>query len=280
MEVPATGMGAAGPERSVSNSRVAPPANVPSSIGQTTPLSGDSVAALLGELSKSDLSRLLEIVEGLPRSGEEAQVEELLRAAVEAVAAGIPSRALDQVRQLAGLNPARAETLASSPGMASIRPELERLLSQLTAAAKLRAEGQLGDATQRLETAIVKDTSAGEVRPEILLLVATSLIEAGGLANYVRSDAVSAALIDQCRWAPAEHAEPAIVIRPAADRRVSVGLLVSVWLPLGIASAVLCWWVRSDYLPIVCAAWAGGLVVLIGARAWRRPRGSSIDSQG
>jgi hypothetical protein len=269
MEVPAAGMGTSGPERAPANSGIALPANVPSAAGQTARAAGDSVAALLRELSQADLTRLLEIVEGLPRSDVKAQVEELLRAATEAVAAQDPSRALDQVRQLAVLDPARAETLASSPGMASIRPELEQLLSQLTVAAKLRAEGRLSDATQRLETAIVKDTAAGDVRPEILLQVATGLIAAGGLANYVRSEAVSTALIDQCRWAPAEHTEPAIVNRAGAGWYVSLQLLLSAWVALGVASAVLCWWLRSDYLTTICLTWAGGLILLLVVRALR-----------
>jgi hypothetical protein len=262
-------MGASGPERALANASAAPPANLPPAIGRGTPAEGDSVAALLGELSQSGLARLLEIVEASPRSGDEAHLGELLRAAGEAVAARNTGRALDLLRQFASLDPARAETLLSARELASIRPELEQWLSQLTAAARLHAESRLAEATQRFETATAKDTTAGEVTMEIFLVVAGRLMEAGGLANYVRSAAVSEALVDQCRWAPALQAEA--INRPPADWRVSLRLLIPAWCALGIAGAGLCWWLRNDCLPIVCLAWAGGLVVLIFARAWTQP---------
>ena len=233
-------------------------------------MAGDSVAAFLGELSQSDLTRLLEIVEATPRSTGDARAGELLRAAGEAVATQNTGRALDLLRQLASLDPALAETLASAPALQSIRPGVEQLLSQLTAAARLHAEGRLAEATQKLETATVKDASAGEVRPELFLLAATRLMEAGGLANYVRSAAASEASMDQSRWAPALHAEPAIN-RAAGDWRVSLPVLIWAWFALGMAGAGFCWWLRYDYLPMVCGVWAGGLAVLIFARVWRRP---------
>jgi soluble cytochrome b562 len=239
-------------------------------MGRNAPV-GDSVAALLGELSQSDLTRLLAILETLPRSADDARLGELLRAAADAAAAQNSGRALDLLRQFASLDPARAETLVSAPALQSIRPGVEELLGQLTAAARLHAEGRIEEAAQKVETATVKEASAGEVRSEIFLLVATRLMEAGGLANYVRSAAVSEALIDQCRWAPALHAEPAIA-RPADLWRISLRLLIWGWFALGIAGAGLCWWLRDDYLPIVCGVWAGGLVVWIFARAWRLPR--------
>jgi hypothetical protein len=261
MEVPAAGMGSPGPERALANSGVVPPANLLNAAGPASPVSGDSVAALLSELSQSDLTRLLDIVDAVPRPGDQAQVEELLRAATAAVAVRNTGQALDLLRQLAGLDPALADTLVSIPALASIRTGLEQLLSQLTAAALLHAEGKLTEAGQKLETATLSETSAGEVRPEIFLQVATGLIESGGLANYVRSAAVSDALMDPCRWAPAPGAELAPVTRAGTGRHVSWQLPIALWLASGLAAAGLCWWLRDEYLPLVCGLWAGGLLV-------------------
>ena len=268
--MPPTGMGTSGPERAVSNPAAALPAHLSPATAWTAPLTGDSVAALLAELSQSGLTRLLEILD-LPRAGSDARVDELLRAAEQAAAAQNTGRALDLLRQLANLDPARAEATASNPALASIRTGWEELLGQLGAAARLHAGSRLAEATQRLEMAAVKETSPDEVKPEILLLVAARLMEAGGLANYVRSAAVSDASIDQCRWAPALHAESATVDRPSSGWRAHAPWLIAAWFALGTASAGLCWWLRDDYLPALTVLWAAGLVVLIVARAWRRP---------
>jgi hypothetical protein len=276
MEVPAAGMGSPGPERALANSGVVPPANLPAAAGPAPPVAGDSVASLLGELSQADLTKLLEIVDAIPRPGDQAQVEELLRAATEAVAARNTGHALDLLRQLAALDPALADTLVSVPALASILPGLEQLLSQLTAAALLHAEGKLSEASQKLETATLRETSAGEVRPEIFLLVATALIEAGGLANYVRSAAVSDACaethlgaprVDPSRWAPAPGADPAAVNRPESRWRASWRLPIAVWLASGLAAVGLCWWLRDEYLPLVCGLWAGGLLISMAVAA-------------
>jgi len=270
MEVPAAGMGSPGPERALANSGVVPPANLPAVVSTSLPVAGDSVASLLGELSQFDLTRLLDIVDAIPRPGDRVQVEDLLRAATEAVAGGNTGHALDLLRQLASLDPALAETLLSAPALASVRPGLEQLVNQLTAAALLHAEGKLTEVSQKLETATLRETSASEVRPEIFLQVATRLIEAGGLANYVRSAAVSDACaetqlgaprVDPCRWVPAPGAELAAVTRPGVGWRASWRLPIVVWLASGVAAAGLCCWLRDEYLPLICGLWAGGLLM-------------------
>jgi len=152
------------------------------------------VAALLRELSESNLVRLLGIFESAPSPGRAARVQELLQSAVSAVAEQSP-RALDPLKQLAVLDPSRAEALASEPGLASVRPAVEQLLRQLAGEAKCNAEGRLEEAGKWLETSAFKDLAARETRPEIYVQVAARLIEAGGLANYVRSAAVSGALL-------------------------------------------------------------------------------------
>ena len=268
----ATGMGAVGPERSLPNPGVAPPANLSAAITRSGMSAADSISVLLSELSQLDLSTLLDIVDAPLGAADEAQAGALLSAAEEAAAVQNPGRALDLLRQLASIDPARAESLLSSPALASIRPAVEQMLNQMTAAAKLHAEGRLVEASQKFESTTFSATfkDPGEVRPEIFLPVAIRLMEAGGLANYVRSAAISAILIDQVRWAPVSLAAPP-ADGPAGDRYGSLWLLLSVWFAMGIASAGLCWWIRYDYLPIVCGAWVSGLVLMILAVVWRRP---------
>ena len=81
--------------------------------------------------------------------------------AADAAAGRDIGRLLDLVRQVANLDPVRAEALAASPAFASHRTQVEQLLAQLTAAAKLHAEGRLANATQMVETGTLRDKSAG-----------------------------------------------------------------------------------------------------------------------
>jgi hypothetical protein len=271
MEVPAAGMGTSGADRAMANP-INPLANLPLATGRNPPIAGDSIAALLSELSQLNLTQLLRILEAPLGAADVTRVDDLLRAAVDAIATQNPGHALDLLRQLANIDPARAETLSSNPSLASIRSDVEQLVNQLTGAAKLHAEGKLAEAGKSLD--IVDLKSHPEVRPEIFLLVATKLLDAGGLGNYVRSADVSAALLDQSRWAPAQVFEPAAVYEPSAGWQVSLRLLISIWISLGIVGVGLCWWLRDDYLSTVAAVWAAGLILLAAARFWRSPRRS------
>jgi hypothetical protein len=123
----------------------------------------------------------------------------LLRAAGGALAVQNAGHALDLLRQFAEIAPARAETLPLSPGTAAIRFEIDQLLTQLTAAAKMHAESRLTEASQRLDVATLRDNSGGEVKPEVFLFVAGKLLEGrigqlcpvgGGLHGFTRSIAL------------------------------------------------------------------------------------------
>jgi len=264
MQVPAAGMGASGPDKATANP-VALPANLPSP-GSSPPVTADSVAALLGEFSQADLTAILRVVESSQPLADDAKVAELLRAAGDAAAARDIGRLLDLVRQVANLDALRAEALASAPAFAPYRAQVEQLLAQLTAAAKLHAEGRLANATQFVETGTLRDKSAGEVRPEVFLLLSNKFIEAGGLANYVRSSALSTALLDRFPWAPAPPPDAVAIVRTTDGTGVAVRWVIAVWIACGVAGMGLCWWLRADYLPIVSSAWAVILVLLIVAR--------------
>jgi DNA-directed RNA polymerase subunit F len=150
--------------------------------------SGDTVAALLGQLSQPDVVRILDII-ACPLPPESvARLGVLLGAAVSAAAAKRVEQALGHLTELAALDPQRGETLEAEPGLASIRPEVSQLLSRLASAARLNAEARLGQATEL--------SQAAGARPEAALLIAGRLLEAGGYANSARSAELSQALID------------------------------------------------------------------------------------
>lgn len=260
--MPAAGMGASGPDKAMAIP-MALRANLPSPEG-TPPVATDSVAALLAELSQSDLTAVLRIVENFPPSVDGAGVAELLRAAGDAAAGGDIHRLLVLVRQVANLDPARAEALASESAFTPYRTQVEQLLAQLTAAAKLHAEGRLASAVQIVDTGAVRDKS-GDVRLEVFLLLATKFMDAGGLANYVRSAALSSALVEQFQWLPTRP-EALAIMRPPGGSGAGARWLIAVWIAIGIVAVALCWWLRADYLPLVCIAWVAVLVLLIVGR--------------
>ena len=86
------------------------------------------------------------------------------------------------------LDPRRAETLDAEPGLAAISPEVRQLMSRLASTARLDAEGRLDQATHML---------GQESQPQIAVLLAGRLLEAGGYANYIRSAELSQFAIRQ-----------------------------------------------------------------------------------
>ena len=265
MEISGAGMSASAPGPPVANA-ISPPANLLSTLGLRAVSGDDSIGPLLGELSQSNLTRLLKLVDAPLPDSEVAKANGLLRDAADAVVHQDTGRALDVLRQFAGMLPLRAETLALSPELTPIRSEVERLLAQLTAEARLHAEGRLVEASQRLGTASLRDTPASDVRPEVLLLVAGKLLEAGGLANYVRSAAVSTALLDPAQWVPAPVASPVEANAPSAGWQASWKVVMLAWIGFGTTAIALCWYLREDYLPLACIVWAAGLGLLIALR--------------
>ena len=271
MEVPGVGPGPAGTDRALAARDMAPVAGAPASAAGSALPGSDSVAALLRELSATDLTQLLAILDNTAgRQGDE-QVETLRQAVLGGAAERDSDGAMEQFLRLAMKDPQRAEALASEPALANMRSAAERLLGQLAAAAKHNAEDRLTEASRLLTSAADRDLKAGEIRPEVLLLVATRLIEAGGLANYVRSAAAAGAVIDQCRWAPAFQSEASPErARKAAGPRIAWGLLFLVWAALGMLGGVVCWWLQYDSPQAAIEVWGAGLLALACLGAWQR----------
>lgn len=265
MDVSGVGSGPGAAELARAIRAIQPPGTTSvAATGKSIPVTADSVAGLLHNLSESSVVRLLGIMEGTPTAAQDARLEELLRAVMSAAAERDAGRTLEHVRELASVDPRRAAGLAQEPALASVRPAIEQLLGQLSPLARLHAEGQLAQAA-KLAEATAGRQPAGELQPETLLTVAAQLIEAGGLANFVRSSAVSEAVMEQCRWAPVAQAEYAPRQKQSAggsSRRLSLRVMILLWLTAGVIGAGAGWWLHYDRLREALELWAAGFFLL------------------
>ncbi len=253
-------------------------------------IGADVVAGLLRELSASQVTALLKIVEPALPPERNAQLDQLARAAVSATGDGDTSVALAKLATLVSLDPRRADGLASDPALAPILKEVEALLARLTGAARLGAEARLREATEWLRAPEVADRQIGNVKASTLLLLASRLVDAGGYANCIHSAKVSQMVLDERRWAPAEVATPlsmpedARVRIPRATppvrreamvaqfkklwRRAPLLALLLGWLVVGLAGGSVAA-VFRDQLPALAVAlffeiWTLGFLALIG----------------
>jgi len=108
-----------------------------------------------------------------------------------------------------------------------------------------------------------------DIRPDTFVLVATRLLEAGGLANYVRSAQVSEVVLNESRWAPALIAEPATPRGSTNESPLPWRFLFVAWLTLGMAGTGISWWLRYDHWQAILEVWGGGCLVLVCASVWR-----------
>jgi hypothetical protein len=222
--------------------------------------SGDTITAMLGELSQPEVVRFLEIIERPLPPTSAARLEDLLGASVSAAAEGNVQQALVKLAEFAALDPRRAETLEREPGLASIRAEVGRLLFRLASAAQLDAELRLGQATHLLQATVQADGSkelAGQaIRPEIAILIAGRLLEAGGYANCMRSAELSQMSINQYGWAPIPAPSPPANPTSIPIRSEQASLrLRNQWMP-----RIRRLWLRAPLLVLLLAWFAVGLV--------------------
>jgi hypothetical protein len=163
---------------------------------------GDMFVSALQELSAAEMTALLNIIQP-PESPQQAErLDDLLRAAVAAIAEGDGNRAMGHLTELAEISPRRAETLGSLPSLSSIRGAIERLVSRLNVTARAGAEARLAQAVKLMESLSAKEPVVREIRIENLIVVAGRLLDAGGYANSVWSAELSQLVIDPRLWAP------------------------------------------------------------------------------
>jgi hypothetical protein len=254
MDVRGVGAGPAGPE--LSSALRGPPAlKGPGIADPANPAqAGDTIAAILLELSDPQVERFLEVLELPPSPAMAARLEDLIRASISAAAEGNVQQALAKLMEFAARDPRRAETLAMEPGLASIRVEVGRLLLQLESTARVDAESRLGQATHLFHTAGSGELLRQEIKPEAAILIAGRLLEAGGYANCVRSTEVSQMLINQYAWAPAVTPLPIADPRslPIRSKNAS-GSLRNQWMP-----RVKELWRRAPLLILLLVWFVGG----------------------
>ncbi len=184
-------------------------------VGAGTTPAADSNAAILANISAPDLAKLAAILEPTHSPQSAALLQNLLQdtrdavshidavrshSQAETVLPGDDARAIANLGEIARLDPAVIETLRVDPALAPIRPEMERLLHQVTAVAKMDAEGSLVRAGQFIESNGARMLPNWQTRPETLMQVAHRLFDTGGYTNYVRSAQVAQAIIDYSPW--------------------------------------------------------------------------------
>jgi hypothetical protein len=242
--------------------------------------SDDTITAILRELSDPEVVRFLELLEQPPLPEMATQLDDLIRASVSAAAEGNVPQALARLAEFAALNPRRAETLDAVPGLASIREEVERLLFRLTSEAQLDAELRFGHATLLLQAGDTGKHMEQEINPEIAILIAGRLLEAGGYANCMRSTELSQMLINQYGFAPTAAPLPIAVRRSIPIRSANAGLGLRIpWMP-----RIKRLWQRAPLLVLLLVWFAvggsGGCVFALLRNYWPEMWPGSLVADG
>lgn len=266
--------------------------------GDAATLAAAIDAAVFADLSAPDIAKLIGILD-LPQISQNApRADNLLRAAVSAVAEGAITRALGELTEALKLDPLRAEALRLEPGLEPVRPQIDQYLNRLTAVARLDAEGRLSRAAQLLEALGAEKLPEWDARADTLILIAHRLLDSGGHANYLRTADLSQALIDAAsRGLPAvtnvpvpfplaaERVEKAGVPRGAIWRvfgavrkharprmrllwrRAPLLILLLSWLGLGIVAGVVFALTREAWPPSLIdgafEAWGLGFLIMV-----------------
>ncbi len=202
------------------------------------------------------VERFLEVLEQAPTPEMAARIDDLMRASISAAAEGNVPQALTTLMQFAALDPRRAETLTTEPGLAGMRAEVGRLLIQLAAAAQADAAVRLGQATHLLQTASPAEPLGQQIKPEAALLLAGHLLEAGGYANSVRSAEVSQMWINQYGFAPVATSLPMAEVSSVPKRSANASpALRNRWTP-----RIKKLWQRAPLLVLLLGWFIGGLL--------------------
>ncbi|MDQ2777269.1 MAG: hypothetical protein M3Y57_20480 [Acidobacteriota bacterium] len=159
---------------------------------------GDSISLLLKELSPPDILKLLQILEPPVRLESSALLATILQAVSEHDIAAV----LSTVQEMASQNPQLADSLRSYPGLNAVRPEIYQLLDRLSSVAKFSAEEKLGQAAELVDRHSAMKLLDWDTPPGALLGMGRTLLDAGGLGNYVKADDVAQVMIDALRFLP------------------------------------------------------------------------------
>jgi hypothetical protein len=156
----------------------------------------DIVATVLQDLATPQIADLIHAVDQrrMPENG--AAIEDLMRAAISAVANRDVATAVVKLTALVSSAPEQSDAILTEPALQSIRGDVENLLRQLTSVAKSDAEQKLTEAARVLETASPNRTTRGELNLETVLAVANRFFDQARFAGYVRAGDLAQVVID------------------------------------------------------------------------------------
>ena len=210
----------------------------------------DTVAVL--QLSPSDTSNLIRILEPLTLPQQPSMLADLLRGAVSAAQRGDLVGALQQLENFVQLDPNRASTLRMEPSLEQIRAQVDQLLMRLESTAGLDAQARLAEAAKALETWGRHPLPGWDVAPQMLLTVADRLYDAGDYVHYLYAASLAQVVIDGAgvpratiRTGPADSPlEPAPASKfshrlKALWVRAPLLILLVSWFVLGLAAMAL-----------------------------------------
>ncbi len=233
---------------------------------------GDQNASILAGIAGADAAKLTAILDPPQAADVTARVRQLVQDGASAIAQGNVAAVTDDLKQIAALDPHALETLRTEPAWASARPEIEHLMSGITAVAKLEAEASLGRAAQVLETGAGKMLPNWQTRTDALLTAAHRVFDAGGYANYVRSNWLALAIVDSSLLTPYFRAR--ISGGRAQDSLTKAALQRNIdknWTRLRkrVQARAGVLWTRAPLLILLLAWFALGLIAGIGSMALR-----------
>jgi len=245
----------------------------------------DISASSLDQLLAADLTRLSAILQPSANSALVAQVASLIREASDAIAQGNTLQAVDSLRQIAALEPQTFEILRGDAAFASIRPEIDQLLSGLTSAARFDAQASLGRAEQLLDASQLKTGFGVPSLAQVLIKAANRFFDAGGYVNFVRSADLAQTIIENySAWLPnygevrPDNGEPArkegLLTKRALRANVQSSRnevrmcapkkMKTLWLPAPLMLLVLAWLVLGvvvDATTILACGWSPNSVL-------------------
>ena len=200
--------------------------------------------------SPSDTAKLIRILEppGLPQ--ETSELRDLLRSAISAAQKGDPGGALKHLEQLVRVDPNRANTLRSEPGLEPIRAQVDQLLTRMESNAKTHAQAQLADAAKVLESWGRQALPGWDAAPQTMLAAAFHLSDTGGYANCIYAASLARVVIEGARFPIAAHGT-----RPAGPPRKSHRAAM-------FGSRLKALWARAPLLILLVSWFAFGLAAI------------------
>jgi hypothetical protein len=228
------------------------------------------IAGLLRELNETEMALLLEWIDRPPAPDSAIRLQEMFRLLEEGNLGLVPQR----LAEFAPLDPQRAEALPPEAAFAPVRAPAEAMLTCLALSAKLHAQARLAEA----ERVASGGVAPREIRPEILVPLAQSLLDAGGYANAMTASYLAQILIEATQspaGRPASHDERQAAVWPRVRRlwqRAPLLILLVGWLFLGLSGCLAVMLLAGAWTDSAFETWGIGFLVLVAFGFYMRIR--------